>query len=145
MSEPLIEPAPVSPAETSDAAEDPSVFAQGVRYVLVGGTSAALELGIFWSLTNLAHVNVSIGNIIAVFIATVFNFLMNRAWTFNPSSNMLRSAVLYVLIWSINLTFTTTVITIAAAHGFNPTLVKVGTMGTVTLWNFYLFRKVVFA
>lgn len=136
---------PTAPLTASRVAAEPSVFAQGVRYLLVGGSSAALELAIFWTLSNPLHLGVRISNVIAVFIATVCNFAMNRQWTFKSSSHWMRSAVLYLTLWTLNLVFTTSVIGYAADHGFNPTLAKIGTMAVVTLWNFWLFRKVVFA
>ena len=129
---------------TATPSEDASVFAQGARYLLVGGSSAALEIAIFWILSNPMHLDVKISNVIAVVIATICNFAMNRAWTFNATSHVMRSAVLYLTLWSLNLVFTTTTIALAASHGFNPTLVKLGTMAMVTLWNFQLFRKVIF-
>jgi putative flippase GtrA len=137
---PLVEPAG---PQVSDA--EPSVFAQGVRYLLVGGSSALLELAIFWVLSSPLDLDVRISNVIAVLIATVCNFLMNRQWTFKSSSHWVRSAVLYLTLWSLNLVFTTSVIAYADGQGFSPTLAKIGTMALVTLWNFWLFRKVVFA
>lgn len=120
------------------------LFAQSVRYLLVGGGSAALEFAIFWTLSSPLHVSARVSNVIAVPIATVVNFAMNRQWTFKSSSHWLRSAVLYLIIWSLNLVFTTSVIGYAADHGFDPSLAKIATMAAVTLWNFWLWRKVVF-
>lgn len=132
------------PADTADAAGRPGVFAQGLRYLLVGGSSAALELAIFWTLSSPLDVDVRVSNVIAVLVATVCNFLMNRQWTFKASSHWVRSAVLYLTLWSLNLVFTTSVIAYADAQGLNATVVKIGTMAIITLWNFWLFRKVVF-
>jgi putative flippase GtrA len=133
-----------APSTDSSVADEPSVLAQGVRYVLVGGSSAALELVIFWVASNPFQLDVKVANVIAVLIATVANFAMNRQWTFKSSSHWLRSAILYVTLWTLNLVFTTSVIAFADANGFNATLAKIGTMAVVTLWNFWLFRKVVF-
>ena len=87
---------PTAPSADSGVADEPSVFAQGVRYLLVGGSSAALELAIFWVLSSPLDLDVRISNVIAVFIATVCNFAMNRQWTFKSSSHWMRSAVLYL-------------------------------------------------
>ncbi len=135
---------PQAPATQDDAPAPSSVLAQGVRYLLVGGSSAALELGIFWVLANPAHLDVRAANVIAVVIATAFNFAMNRMWAFKSTSNVMRSAVLYLIIWVLNLIFTTTVIVIAKNNYIDPTVAKFFTMAAVTLWNFQLWRKVVF-
>ena len=132
-----------TPAGSAETARS-GVFAQGMRYLLVGGSSAALELAVFWTLSSPLDVDVRVSNVIAVFAATVYNFLVNRQWTFNASSHWARSAVLYLTLWSVNLVFTTTVIVYADGQGFNATLAKMGTMAVITLWNFWLFRKVVF-
>jgi len=111
---------PTTSPAVPDSPEEPSVFAQGARYVLVGGGSAALELGIFWALHNPVHLDVRVSNIIAVLIATVCNFIANRNWTFKATSHVMRSAVLYLIIWSLNLVFTTSVIYFANTRGFSP-------------------------
>ena len=91
-----------------------------MRYLLIGGSSAALELAIFWVLSNPLDLDVRISNVIAVFIATVFNFAMNRQWTFKSSSHWVRSAVLYLTLWSLNLVFTTSVIALCGGPGLQP-------------------------
>lgn len=138
-----LDTAPQSPE--SGVADEPAILGQGARYLLVGGSSAAIELAIFWVLANPAGLDVRVSNVIAVVLATVFNFATNRRWTFNSSSHWMRSAVLYLILWSLNLAFTTSVIGFADGQGFNATLAKLGTMAAVVTWNFWLFRKVVFA
>ena len=88
------------------AAEN-STARQGLWYLFVGGSSALLELAIFQGLYSLAGLAVAPANIVAVVIATVYNFLMNRSVTFRSTSNPLRSLVLYLLLFAANLALST--------------------------------------
>lgn len=102
------------------------------------------ELAIFQSLLLLFNVNVSISNIIAVAVSTVFNFAMNGMVTFKESSNLPRSVVLYLLLFFFNTIFSTTVITTLVNSGTPPLIAKIITMACIVLWNFILYKKVVF-
>ena len=126
-------------------ASKPSLLGHGVKYVLVGGSSAVIELAVFQGLLSVAHLPIELSNIAAICCSTVFNFLMNRNFTFKSTSNPLRSLVLYVILFAFNTTLTTTVLSfVVSAFGWNPTISKIITMACVVAWNFVLYRKVIF-
>ena len=83
-------------------------------------------------------------NVTAVVVSTVFNFLVNRNVTFKSTSNPLRSLVLYLILFALNTTFSTVAISLLAAHGVYPLVAKVCTMACIVLWNFVLYKKVIF-
>jgi putative flippase GtrA len=117
---------------------------KGFRYLLVGGASALIELALFNGIYYLLGHNAPLSNIIAVVIATCFNFLMNRTFSFKATTGFARSVVLYVSLFCFNLLFTTLATTALIAHGLLPLLAKLLTMGCVVLWNFVLYNKVIF-
>ncbi len=122
-----------------------SVAKHGIKYLLVGGSSALIELVVFQALLTLSPIGVGPSNVIALVCSTTYNFLMNRNFTFKSASNPARSLVLYLLLFAFNTTLTTTVLSILVDHwGWNSILSKLLTMACVTLWNFVLYRKVVF-
>ena len=118
--------------------------AKGISYLLIGGASALIELGLFNIVYYLFGNNAPISNIIAILIATCFNFLMNKSFTFKSSSNMARSAVLYPILFASNLVFTTITTSWLIDIGVFPLIAKIATMGCVVIWNFFLYNKLIF-
>lgn len=118
--------------------------AQGFRYLLVGGSTALLELGLFQLFSTIFGLPIAPSNIAAVILATACNFALNRNFTFNSSSNPLRSLVLYCLLFGFNLAFSTQTIIFLTDKGMNSAIAKLITQACVTCWNFVLYRTVIF-
>lgn len=121
------------------------VSSTGVKYVLVGGLSALIELILFFLLFNVLHCAVFVSNISAVFCSTIFNFLMNRSFTFSSASNPVRSAVLYLLLFLFNTSMTSLCIAFMVEQlGIFSIVAKLITMGCVVVWNYFLYKKIIF-
>lgn len=114
------------------------------KYLFVGGSSALLELFLFQALYALLGWQIALANVFAVVIATTYNFLLNRSWAFEQKSNSLRSVVLYLLLFFLNTTFSTAVITFLVSAGVISMLAKLFTQACIVLWNYVLYRKVIF-
>ena len=117
---------------------------QIAKYLLIGGSTALLELMLFWLLCLFTSNNLVLSNIIAVLTATCTNFLLNGKLTFEGSSNMLRSAILYALLFLFNLAFSTITINALGESPIPPVVVKAFTQGCIVIWNFFLYKKVIF-
>lgn len=115
-----------------------------VRYLLVGGGTALLEMVLFIYFVYAFGCDLSISNVSAVFVATVTNFFLNKNYSFHSTRKFWFSALLYVLLFFFNLSFSTLVIEWAAIRGFSPVLAKLFTMVCIVIWNYVLYRKVVF-
>ena len=117
---------------------------QAIKYLIVGGSSAVIELVLFQLLSAVFAIPLAVANVTAVVVSTVFNFLVNRNVTFKSTSNLLRSLVLYLILFALNTTFSTVAISLLAAHGVYPLVAKVCTMACIVLWNFVLYKKIIF-
>ena len=120
------------------------ILKQGGFYIFAGVSSALLELGLFQLLYGVFGVNVSISNIVAVPIATIYNFFVNRKVTFGGTENPIRSALKYLVLFAFNLCVTTAAITFMVDSGIHSVVAKVIMQCCVTVWNFFLYRSVVF-
>ena len=121
----------------------------GGRYLIVGFSSAAIELGLFEALYRLfgmprAGVLLVIANVVAICVATVYNFILSRNWTFRSTSRLTRSIILFVVLFAWNQVFSNTVILLLVGININEILAKVFTMACIVCWNFFLYRFVVF-
>ena len=125
-------------------AEGNSTKRQGLWYLFVGGSSALIELAIFEGLYRLVGLAVAPANIIAVVLATAYNFLMNRQVTFKATSNPVRSLVLYLLLFAANLALSTWAIGVMIDFGVPSTIAKLITQVAIATWNFFIYKAVVF-
>lgn len=117
---------------------------QAIAYVAVGGGTALLELVVFQGLYALSPLGVVGSNVIAVIIATICNFVLNGTTTFKTCSNWIRSAILYTLLFLFNTTFSTLTIGWLINAGAPSLMAKLSTMICIVVWNFFLYKKVVF-
>ncbi len=118
---------------------------QGLKYVGVGCSSAAIELAVFQLLLLFSPFEIIGSNVVALVCSMTFNFLMNRLFTFKSSCNLLRSLIPYLILFAFNTTITTAALTYLVDHeGWNSVISKLLTMVCVTAWNFVLYRKVIF-
>ena len=124
--------------------EPQSTKRQGVSYLLVGGGTALLELGLFQLLYKLVGLPVEVSNVCATLVATASNFLLNRNVTFASTSNPLRSLVLYCVLIVVNMTVSTLAIKAMVGMNVPSVLAKLLMQGCVVVWNFVLYKKVIF-
>ena len=113
-----------------------ALISQIVRYAFVGGASAAFELVVFQVLYALAGMGIAPSNIIALVASTAVNFTMNRSLAFKSS--------LYLVLFAFNTTFSTLAITWLVSLGLHSAVAKLMTMVCIVMWNFVLYRKVIF-
>lgn len=117
---------------------------QLIRYLLVGAVTAITELLVFALLVRVIKLMLAPSNIIATVIATILNFTLNKEWSFRNRSSITRSLILYLLLFTCNIVLSTNVIDFMVKFGVLDIYAKFMTMALITLWNFVLYRKVVF-
>lgn len=74
---------------------DPHLF---FRYVAVGGASALIEYTIFNVLYSGAGLATLLANSIAIVIAVIFHFNMQKRWTFRDSQSLRRQLPRYLMM-----------------------------------------------
>jgi len=126
---------------------------QSGRYLIVGFSSAAIEIGLYALLHEFFGLEVDLSffgihfeviNVTALVTATVYNFILNRTWTFNPTRSLARSIILFLILFAFNSVFSSTVIFLLAGVGIPYVLAKIFTIACIVCWNFFLYRFVVF-
>lgn len=102
------------------------------------------EVLLFTGMRRILFLNLPLSNVIAVGVATLLNFLINRHWSFKATEKTSRSLALYLILLCLNTVFSTYAITLMVVQGFDEVIAKLITMVLITLWNFVLYRKVIF-
>lgn len=146
-------PATKTPPAKSLAGKLRQLLKESTRYLIIGFSSAAIELVLFWILDVLLGFKTSIdifgarlilSNTIAIVVATIYNYTLNRTWSFKPTKGLARSMILFIILFAFNNLFSGTVIFFLVGAGIYEMVAKLFTMACIVCWNFFLYRFVVF-
>lgn len=129
---------------------------QFTRYVIVGGSSFIFEYTLFTLIyhfykdrgVQVLGFNVTgeiFANSVSIFIAFWFCFILNRIWSFQSKGNILRQFLYYLGLFAFNMLATNFLIHAMLVYlGISPRISKVLVMGAVVLWNFVIYRTVIY-
>jgi putative flippase GtrA len=115
-----------------------------VKFLLVGGASFAIDLGILALLHEVGRVDLWIATPIAFLTSLVFNFLVQRKFTFQSGVRAHVSAVKYGALVVFNLVATDVIVNLIANAGQSYTIGKVVSTVATTAWNFFLYKHWIF-
>jgi len=124
---------------TREAAE------QFERYVISGLISASAEYTILLVLTEFAGLWYILSNTVAYVSGFWLSFLLNRFWSFKSKDNLLRQLLLYCILFVFNLILTNMFLYIlTSVAGIPYAISKVFVMGVAVLWNFIIYKKIIY-
>lgn len=115
-----------------------------VRYLIVGGLSFAVDFCLLVLLREVFHWAVGIASATAFLTSLVFNFLVQRKFSFGSTHRTHVSIIRYGLLVVAN-----TVATVLIVQLLTPTLLgymggKVISTAAMTVWNYFLYQHWVF-
>lgn len=118
---------------------------QFVRYLVVGFSSFFLEFTIFYGLLSWVGLGEIAANSIAITIVFWFNFLLNRFWSFKSNGAILRQVIQYGFLFAFNIMFSNGFIyVVSIVLGLSPLIAKVLSMGFIVMWNFVIYKKIIY-
>lgn len=124
----------------------PESIGQFKRYLTTGFISFGTEYLLYFMLHKLLSVKYMTANI-AVYAAVFWlNFLLNRFWSFKSHNSFWRQLMLYSMLFLFNL-FAVNILlmfVLTELAGINPLISKIMVMGVIVLWNFILYKKVIY-
>ena len=115
-----------------------------VRYLIVGGLSFAVDFGLLVLLREVFHWEVGIASATAFLSSLVFNFLVQRKFSFESAHRTHVSMIRYGILVVAN-----TLATVLIVQLLTPTVLgymggKVISTAAMTVWNFFLYQHWVF-
>lgn len=116
-----------------------------VRYVFVGGTTFAIDLGLLLLLHDHLNVNVALATTISYWVAIVYNFILNRYWTFSLSekNNLHKHLAAYLVLLAFNYIFTVIFVSVVS----NYTQVGIAKVLAVIIqipWTYPIYKRYIF-
>ena len=73
-----------------------------MRYLVVGGTSTLIEIGLFYSFNVQLGLQVMASNVLAVSTVTLLGFLGQKRFTFQADGHLTAQAMLYLVQLTVN-------------------------------------------
>lgn len=122
---------------------DPQLF---MKYIAVGGASAAIEFSLFSLFYVMLAWPLLVANSCGLGITLLFHFNMQKRWTFRDSQSLRRQLPRYLLMVSIAALLNTALIYLFVAKlGIHAQLAKILQIGLVFGFTFTFSRLIVFA
>lgn len=115
-----------------------------VRFLLIGGISFALDLGLLAVLHEAFGVELWIATPIAFVVSLIFNFLLQRIFTFQATNHGGVSAAKYLLLVAFNIVVSDLIVTGFDAFGWSYIIGKATATVLTTVWNYWLYRNWIF-
>lgn len=116
-----------------------------IRYLFVGGTTFIIDIGTLFVLHGKLQVNIAIATSIAYWLSVIYNFSLNRWWTFSASeNNKLRHHLMaYGVILGINYLFTVIFVSFVSRH-INYAAAKTIAVAIQVTWTYPVYKHFVF-
>jgi putative flippase GtrA len=116
-----------------------------VRYLFVGGSTFVLDFGILYMLHGKSKVGLGIATSFAYWISIIYNFILNRYWTFDAreKESLRRHIATYGLLLVCNYIFVLIFMNIASKH-INYIYAKAIAVALQMVWTYPVYKKVIF-
>lgn len=116
-----------------------------IRYVVIGGTTFALDFIILVLLHGMFDVNLFLAATISYWASIAFNFLSNRYWTFGATeTHIAKHLAAYLTLLGCNYLFTLVFLAGATHFGMHYAVAKILAVGIQTAWTYMAYKKFIF-
>jgi putative flippase GtrA len=112
-------------------------------YLVIGGTAALFEWGLFWLFNHYAGIHYEAATALAFLCSTIFHYFLGNIFVFNSGARYQKGTeiTLVLLVSAIGLGFNLLLMYIfVGLCGWHPMLSKMLASAIVVVWN-YLSRK----
>lgn len=116
-----------------------------MRYLVVGGSTFIIDLGILYVLHGLLNLNLAASASIAYWVSISYNFTLNRYWTFDAREreDLLRHIATYIAILVVNYLFTVSFVAIVGLH-MNYLAAKALSVIITMIWTYFVYKRLIF-
>jgi putative flippase GtrA len=120
-----------------------------IKYGATGLSAVITDYGTFAFLYGVAKVPLIVATISSLSAGFIVSFILNRMWVFeahkgNAHNSARLQIALYMVLFAFNTAFTYLFIRYTGKLGFNPYLAKLCSIGIIMLWNFVVYKKIIF-
>lgn len=115
-----------------------------VKFLLIGGLSFVIDLGLLILLHEFFGVGLWIATPISFIASLVFNFALQRSFTFKATNRSIESLIKYVLLVIFNIFATDIIVNLFAGTELTYATGKVVSTVSTMVWNFFIYKYWIF-
>ncbi len=123
-----------------------------IRYIIVGGGTFIIDFGLLFFFRIQLHIPLAIATSIGFWVAVLFNFTLNRTWSFsvNETKSLHKHALAYGLLLAFNYSFTVIFVSFMdhALHSLNASkalaISKILAVLIQTSWTYIIYKNYIF-
>ena len=118
-----------------------------IRYLLAGGSAFLTEYLSFLVLFNVINAKLYVANSLSFCCGLLVSFSLNRSWTFTSDKfhhKYHRQLFMYGALALFNLVFINVLLGILNSIGIAPLIGKLVVMVAIVVWNYNIFKNVIF-
>lgn len=115
-----------------------------IKFLIVGGLSFAIDLGTLALLHEVFDVVLWLATPIAFIISLLFNFGVQRSFTFRSTNRRDVSFLKYIALVVFNIGATDVIVNVLAGIGISYAIGKVVSTVLTMIWNYLLYRHWIF-
>lgn len=126
--------------------KDPKSRKQFLRYLVTGFTSFGIEYTLYALLYRFAGFHYILASAIVYVFVFWFIFLVNRFWSFESKGDIKKQLAQYGVLFFFNL-FAANIglmYLFSDVMGISPYISPVLKMGFVVMWNFVIYKKIIY-
>ena len=120
---------------------------QLLKYIVSGGIAFCSEYVAFYGLYVVFHWPLLAANTISFGLGVIISFTVNKLWTFGGTphkSAAHRQLGMYIMLAIINACFVNVAVWGLRNAGVDPRIGKLVVMLVIPVWNYFIFKKVIF-
>lgn len=116
-----------------------------IRYLFVGGSTFVIDVGLLVLLREKFHFSLVVANTISYWTAIIYNFVLNRWWSFSASekSSLRRHASTYLALLVFNYLFSQAFISVAH-HFMHDGFAKALSVLVQMSWTYIVYKRYIF-
>ncbi len=117
-----------------------------IKFVISGLTAAAIELCSFLFLIHVIDRGLILSNSISFILGLITSFSLNKLWVFRGKQriNTKKQFLFYVVLAIFNLLITNILIHLIVGADVKAEVAKIMTICLIAVWNFAIFKLVIF-
>ncbi|MCT9818770.1 GtrA family protein [Microbacterium sp. W1N] len=115
-----------------------------VRYLLVGGLSFLIDIGLLALLHEIFRVPLFVATPAAFLLSFGITYVLQRTLTFTTRTGWGASSIKYALLVAFNTVATTAIVAVTAGWGWPWEVGKVIAVASTTVWNYFGYRYWIF-
>ena len=116
-----------------------------MRYLFVGGSTFIIDFSLLIVLHGKFNLNIALATSVAYWVSILFNFTMNRWWTFSASENkkLHRHLFGYGLLLCFNYLFTVIFVSLVSKY-ISYAIAKIAAVIIQVSWTYLIYKNVIF-